>query len=261
MIGYRTVAFSDRPIEEALAAIAEAGYDAVELCLEHPDLNPLNLSVARVAELSQRLGEYHLTLAAVSYHGIQDQLEDRRQRTYAAIARLGDLGAKVFVVASRREDPARLRAQWDEAVSLYCELADLCAPQGCTLAVEPQPGLVVRSSEDLVKMIRACNHPRVGANIDIAHASLTSDDLSWAVFQLGERLVHVHVSDAAGGTHRHLLPGEGEVDFDEAREILDSARYQGPLVVDIPRTDGDPAEVCRAAYQAFRSQWGLLNGN
>ena len=256
-IGYRTVSFLDRPLEAGLAMMAEAGYDAVELCLENDDLNPLTLTPARVAEIRSMLDRQGLSLAAISYHGVQDQLEDRRQRTYAAIQRLGDFGAEVFVVASRREDPARLPAQWDEAVNLYRELGDLCAAQHCKLAVEPQPGLVVRSSEDLVKILRSCDHPNLAANIDLAHAALTADDLSWSVYQLGQRLAHVHVSDVLNGTHKHLPCGEGAIDFDEIREILDGVGYQGALIVDLSRPDGDATALCRSAREAFRQVWGL----
>ncbi len=256
-IGYRTVAFSDRPIESALEAIASAGYTAVELCLENPDLDPLQLTAERVRELREMLDRLGLSLAAVSYHGVQDQLEVRRQRTYAAIDLLGEMGAEVFVVASRREEPARYPAQWDEAVQLYSELAERCAKHGCKLAVEPQPGLVIRSAEDLVKVIRACDHPNLAGNLDIAHAAVTADDLSWAIYQLGPRLVHVHVADVTNGTHQHLLPGEGSIDFDEVKDILDSVEYDGPMVIDIPRHEGDPAEVCRAALSSFQECWSL----
>ena len=37
-IGFRTAGYRNVPIEEAVRAIAEIGYDGVELCLEHPDL-------------------------------------------------------------------------------------------------------------------------------------------------------------------------------------------------------------------------------
>lgn len=254
-IGYRTVSFSDRSIEDAIDAIAEAGYESIEICLENPDLNPLALTPARAAEIRERIEARGLHLAAVSYHGNQDQLEDRRQRTYAAIELLADFGAPLFVVSSRREEPARLPAQRDEAISYYQELADLCADRNCKLAVEPQPGLVVRSVEDMVKIIRICERPNLTCNVDIAHASITADDLSWAIFQLGERLVHIHVADVRNGTHEHLLPGQGEIDFDEVREILDSVGYDGPLVIDIPRPSGDPKDVCREALDAYRANW------
>ncbi len=257
-IGYRTVSFSDRAIEDALEIISEAGYNAVELCLENPDLHPESLTPERARELRELCRSKGLEVAAVSYHGVDDQLEVRRQRTYQAIKLLPEFGADVFVVASRREEPARLPAQWEEAIDLYRELATLCAEQNCRLAVEPQPGLVIRSAEDLVKMLRHCDHPNLAANLDVAHASCTADDLSWAIYQLGQRLVHVHVADVVDREHQHLLPGEGDVDFDEVHDILDSIHYEGPLVIDLPRPDGDAAEVCRQALTAFRGAW---NGN
>lgn len=254
-IGYRTVGFADRPIQAALETIAEAGYHAVELNLEHPDLEPSSLTPERAREVRAMVDGLGLELSAVAYLGLEDQLEVRRRRTYAAIELLPHFGAKLFIVASRREEPARLPAQWDEAVQLYLELAGLCAAHGARLAVRPQPGLVVRSSEDLVKLIRECAHPSVAGTLDIAHASITADDLSWAVYQLGPKLAHVQVADVANRTHRHLLPGQGDVDFEEIREILDSVGYLGPLVISIPQSEADPADTCREALAAYHTHW------
>ena len=50
-IGYRTVAFVDRPVEQALQTIAESGFNAVELCLENPALDPRAMPPTRVAEI------------------------------------------------------------------------------------------------------------------------------------------------------------------------------------------------------------------
>ena len=254
-IGYRTVGFGDRPIEDTLRSIAEAGYDSVELCLETPDLNPLKLTSERVAEIKALMEDLGLSLCAVSYHGVADQLEERRRRTYAAIELLPAFGATIYVVASRREEPARLHAQWDEAVQLYCELADKLAEKGCRLAVEPQPGLVIRNTDDLIKCLRACDRPNLVANLDVAHAKVTGDDLNWAVYQLGQRLGHVHIADVSGGVHEHLVPGQGEVDFGEVREVLEGIDYRGDIVLDMPSGQGDPANVCREALAAFRQVW------
>lgn len=254
-IGYRTIGLADRSIDDALRTIADCGYDCVELCLENPDLNPDELTAERVDSLHALMDELGLDLAAVSYHGLQDQLEVRRQRTYKAIDLLPHFHADLFVVASRHEEPARLPAQWEEAVQLYCELADLCSEKGCRLAIEPQPGLVIRNTEDLVKVIRDCGRDTLVGNLDLAHASLSADDVSWAVFQLGTRLAHVHIADVRDGVHQHLIPGEGSVDFEEMRDILDNVDYADAVIIDISRPEGDPAEVCRSALQALRELW------
>lgn len=39
-IGFRTIGFRQWPIEQALEALAQLGFAAVELCLEHPDMRP-----------------------------------------------------------------------------------------------------------------------------------------------------------------------------------------------------------------------------
>ncbi len=254
-IGYRTAAFADRPVTEALQAIAEAGYNSVELCLESDGLNPLELTPAKITELRAQLDDLGLSVAAVSYQGLEDQLEVRRQRRYAAIDLLPQFGAPVFVVASRREEPARLHVQWDEALQLYSELGNLCAERDCILAVEPNPGLVIRNTEDLVRALRELDHPNVGATLDVAHAAVTGDDLPWSIYQLGGRLRHLHIADIRDGVHDHLVPGTGQIDFHTLHETLDSVGYNGPAVLDMNPGPGDPAAICREALVGFRQVW------
>ncbi|MCZ7599273.1 MAG: sugar phosphate isomerase/epimerase [Gammaproteobacteria bacterium] len=109
-IGYRTVSFSDRAIEDALDVIAEAGYNAVELCLENPDLNPETLTAERARELRLLCESKGLSIAAVSYHGVDDQPEVRRQRTYprhqaAPRIRCQGLRGRLPARGSRRDCP------------------------------------------------------------------------------------------------------------------------------------------------------------
>jgi sugar phosphate isomerase/epimerase len=261
-IGFRTIGFRNWRIEDSLARLSEIGYDCVELCLEHPDLQPARLTISRVRELRQLLDVQGLSVAAVSYHGAEDQLEVRRRNLYQAMEIIPRFGTDLLITSSRREKPRRLQAQVMEHIDWYEELCTAAAERGVRVAVEPQPGLVIRTTEDLVKMIQAVSHPNLVASLDVAHASIVADDISWAVFTLGPRLVNVHLADVRGKDHRHLLPGAGDVDFSEVRESLNSVGYRGPLVLDLDQPEEDPADLARRALQAFRERWldGGLTG-
>lgn len=256
-IGFRTIGFRDQPVEETLRTLAEIGYHCVELCLESPDLQPRHLTPSRIRQIKSLLEDLGLCLSAVSYHGLQDQLEVRRQNTYRALEITAQFSAPALIVASRNEEPPRLRAQWMEHIDWYRELCTLAEPEGFKIAVEPQPGLVVRNAEDLVKMIQEVKHEALAANLDVAHAALTADDLSWAIYTLGPRLVHVHLADVRGQEHQHLLPGTGQLDWGELYEIFEAVGYQGPYVIDLPRLTGNPTEIAGQALAALRERWPL----
>lgn len=255
-IGFRTIGFRDWKIEDSLVRLSQIGYDGVELCLEHPDLQPSRLTISRVRELRRCLDGQGLSISAVSYHGAEDQLEVRRQNLAQALDVVPRFGADLLITSSRREKPRRLQAQVMEHIDWYEELCTAAAERGVRIAVEPKPGLVIRTTEDLVKMMHAVSHPNLVASLDIAHASVVADDISWAVFTLGPRLVNVHLADAQGRESQHLLPGEGDVDFREVRESLNSVGYRGPLVLDLEQPGEDPGDLAQRAWQAFREKWG-----
>lgn len=254
-IGFRTIGFRGWKIEDCLVRLSQIGYDVVELCLEHADLRPSLLTSSRVRQLRQLLEAQGLSVSAVSYHGAGDQLEVRRRNLYRALELLPHFGTDLLITSSRREKPQRLQAQFLEHIDWYEELCAAAAEQGGRIAVAPQPGRVIRTTEDLVKMIQSVSRPNLVASLDIAYASTMSDDLSWAMFTLGSRLANVHLADARGKGSPHLLPGEGDIDFGEVREILNSVGYQGPLVLDLDRPEEDPGELAQRAWQAFRERW------
>lgn len=254
-IGFRTIGFRGWKIEDSVVRLAEIGYEAIELCLEHPDLQPSHLTSSAVRRLRQLVEAQGVSVSAVSYHGAGDQLEVRRRKLYQALEVIPSLGTDLLITSSRREKPQRLQAQFMEHLDWYEELCAAAAEQGVRVAVEPQPGRVIRTTEDLVKIMQAVSRPNLVASLDIAYASMVSDDLSWAMFTLGPRLANVHLADARGKEPLHLIPGEGDIDFGEVREILNSVGYCGPLVLDLDRPGEDPAELAQRAWQAFREQW------
>lgn len=256
-IGFRTVGFGEQKIEKILAQLAEIGFDGVELCLENPDLDPFQLTPSRIRAIQRQLESLNLKLASISYHGAADQLEVRRRKTYRALEITAQFGAKTLIIGSRREEPARLRAQWMEHLDWYEELCRKALPHGFRIAVEPEPGLVIRNAEDMVRMLQEVNASNLAVNLDMAHAWVMADDLSWAVYTLAPHLAQVHLADVKDGEHAHLPPGEGELNFQEIREVLASVEYRGPVVIDLPDIQADPVGYATRSLNHLRTVWNL----
>lgn len=253
--GYRTLDFVSWKIEDAITRIAELGYEGIELCLEHPDLAPRNLTPSRVRYLLSLLQDYGLELTALSYQGLNDQLEIRRRNTQIAIEIASAFRAPVLIIASRRAEPPRLRAQWDELVMWYQQLCRQAEASGLRIAVEAIPDMVVHRTEDLCRMVHDVQHPLFAVNFDIGHAALTDDDLSWAIYSLSQWLVHVHLDDVRSQQEHHLIPGEGQVNWTELKEAFESIGYRGPFVFDVRQGGNSPEERAARCLEAIRQLW------
>ena len=67
--GFRTQTFYKWSLERTLRALAEIGYDGVDIALEHPDTNPIRLSDPKeVAAVRKMVSDAGLDMMAASYH-------------------------------------------------------------------------------------------------------------------------------------------------------------------------------------------------
>ena len=70
-------------------------------------------------------------------------------------------------------------------------------------------------------------------NFDLGHAQVTDDDPATSIRALGSAIVHLHLEDIKDRVHRHLLLGDGDIDFAAVRAALAGINYAGPYVADL----------------------------
>jgi len=267
-IGFRTAGFAWWGIEKTLRALREVGYRSVELCLEHPETQPADMTPARCGELAALLRELDLGLSSVSYHGDGRPWEERAENSLLAVEVAERMECPVLVINTMRREPGREEAQTRAALELAHRLLGHSRRQ-VILAFEPEPGLVISSVDDMLAFTaRLGSLPggkrgtapseaevaRVAVNLDIGHAHITEPSAVAAIEQLRDTIAHVHIEDIAGKVHKHLVPGEGEIDFAGARGALDRIGYRGDYTVDMFALGDDPlltAQQCFAAMQRW----------
>jgi len=278
-IGFRTAGFAAWPIERALRALREIGYNCVELCLEHPETQPADMTAARCRDLAALLGELGLGLSSVSYHGDGRPAEERAENSLLGVEVAERLDCPILVVNTMRCEPGRGDEQTQAAIDLTRRLLSH-SQKRVTLAFEPEPGLVISSVEDMMEFWISVGAPRldlndrkmlmgerkltpseaaaqrVAVNLDIGHAHITEPSVVAAVERLGAMIVHTHIEDVAGKVHKHLVLGAGELDFAAVRAALDRSSYRGDYVVDMFALGDDPAATAQRCYEAMRRWFG-----
>ena len=241
--------------EQAAATLAELGYDCLELCLESADVRPETMTEARAKELVATFEQIGIGLASLSYHADREPLDQRAANQAAAIQVAEWMGVELLILnAERSVDQDR---QWQEHVTRLRGLCVLAEQAGVTLAIEPEPLLVIGSSQDALDMIDAvaadgAGSPCLGVNLDVGHAQITDPDLAETVRLLGDKLVHLHLEDIAGRVHKHLPFGQGDIDFFALKAALAEVDYQGPYVVDLFGQNMEPRQVAADALVALR---------
>lgn len=251
-IGFRTIGFRRHSANTAIRCIAETGYDGVEVCLEHRGLEPEKIDVMRAAAIAGLAFEVGVEIATVSYHGDRDPLPLRWERALRAIELTSAMGTGTLIVNSPRpgpEAPCDLEEQFHEQLALQLERAERL---GVTLALEPEPGLLVADCADALALIERMDSEHLRVNIDVGHAFLTEDDVPEAIRRLGDLIVAAHIEDMPTGEHRHLVPGEGDMDLPAVLDALDAIGFDGWLTVDLFDIADAPEEAAEASLARLR---------
>lgn len=243
----RTQPLAHYPITECLAVIKRLGFDGVEICLENPDIDPDLLDAALAARIRERVRALGLAPYSVSYHKDYVFDDEELRRTLAAIHWTRALGSDVFVFAgtSKRTGDDE---EWARMVRRTRQLVRTAEEIGVTLAEEFEPGFIVGSSAELLRLFEAIPSPRLAANLDLGHMFLCDPDPIGAIGLVGARAVHAHVENMRAGVHDHMLPQEGDMALADYIGALAQVGYRGGLALDLYKHDYEQVAPGAIAY-------------
>ncbi len=238
---------SGRPIEECLRAIERLGFDGAEICLENDDLRPELLNTERVAAVRQLAEELGFATWSVSYH--QDYIYDDEllEKTLQGIAWTPVFGARIFVFSGT---PKRTgdEAEWRRMVDRTRRMVAVAEEHDVILAKEFEPEFIAGCTLDMLRLFDEIPSPNLAANLDLGHAFLCDPDPFDAIRALGDKIVHGHIEDMAAGVHRHLPPGQGDMDLAAYLRVLAEVGYDGGLALDLYTADYEAVAAQAVPY-------------
>ncbi|GAA5012210.1 sugar phosphate isomerase/epimerase family protein [Streptomyces siamensis] len=253
--GYGTNGLADLRLDDALALLADLGYDGVGLTLDHMHLDPLAPDLAaRTARVARTLAAHGLSVTVETgaryvldprrKHGpslLDPDPDDRARRVdllLRAVRVAADLGAHAVhcfsgvTPSGTDEDTA-----WKRLAEALAPVVETAGRAGVPLAVEPEPGHLLSSLTDFHRLRDALGDPAaLGLTLDIGHCQcLEPLPPADCVRAAAPWLRHVQIEDMRRGVHEHLPFGDGEIDFPTVLEALAATGYQGLTVVELPR--------------------------
>jgi len=239
-IGVFTVLFGDRPLEETLDYLVDAGVEAVEIGTgaypgnAHCDPDALLSDAAKLDAFRRAIERRGLVLSALSCHGnplhpdepIAAAHRAVFDRTLELAARLGvdrvitfsgcpgggpDATQPNWIVSPWPPEFAEmLEWQWRERVVPYwTEAARAARRAGVKVAIEMHPNFVVYNAETMLRL-RAIAPDVIGCNFDPSHLFWQGADPVAVIHALGEAIFHVHAKDCR--LHRHNIAVNGVLD-------------------------------------------------
>jgi sugar phosphate isomerase/epimerase len=221
---------------DALQKIKNLGFDGVEICLEVDELRPDKLDDQTIAAIQHKMEALELSPVAVGYHVDYIYDDVLFELTKTAIRKTPAFGTDILIFSgtvSHTDDDAA----WDRMVARTRQLVNLAETCGIRLAQEFEPGFIVGSTADMLRLFEAIPSSNLVANLDLGHVFLCDPDPLEAIRQLGLRIVHGHIENMATGVHNHLLPQEGDMDLSAYLKALKAVGFSGALALDLYQHD------------------------
>jgi sugar phosphate isomerase/epimerase len=269
-LAFSTNAFKKNTLAEAIDAIAAIGYRGVELMADVPHALPETFTAGQRRATNEQLQRLGLTVSndnaftlfahGDTYHPtwIEDDVALRRRRidhTRGAIELAAEFGAKTVSLqpggpligtSVTREDASRRFADGLSTV------LDSARQYNVTLAIEPEPGLLIESSSEYLGFKNEFfrDEPLVKMNCDIGHLFCVGEQPDEVIRNCREHVAHVHLEDIAKNrVHQHLTPGKGAIDFPLIFAALDEIRYDGWVTVELYPYETTAAGVAKLAWE------------
>jgi sugar phosphate isomerase/epimerase len=269
-LAFSTNAFKKNTLDEAIDAIATIGYRGVELMADLHHAYPPAMDEARRAHTRRRIAQPGLIVSNVNaftlfacgdtYHPtwIEDDPAARQRRidhTLASVELAAQFGAKTVSLQPGGPMIGTTLTR-ERAGELYAEglskVVPLAKRLGVTLAVEPEPGLFIQTSDEYLEFKnRYFKHEdAVRMNCDIGHLFCVGDDPAAVIRHLPEHVAHVHLEDIGKNrVHQHLTPGKGVIDFLEIFRALEDVGYTGWTTVELYPYETTAGGVAKKAYE------------
>lgn len=271
-LGYNTNGLGDHRAQEAIALIAERGYQSIAITVDHHCLDPYNKEFSRNLEEYQRLlRKYRLT--CVIETGARFLLDPRHKHEPTLISGTLDERARRIDFLKRCVDIAHeleadavsfwagiLRQPWsfEEAFGILreglLEVLQYASTYGVKIAFEPEPGMLIETMEQFRRLHEAISHPLFGLTIDIGHLQCVEPrPIPEILREWGPRLFNLHIEDMKRNLHEHLMFGEGEIDFVSVMKTLLDLPYEGGVHVELSRHSHQGPEMVKKSYDFLSS--------
>jgi D-psicose/D-tagatose/L-ribulose 3-epimerase len=250
----------DASLFPVLEQIKAAGYDGVEVPIF--DTNPSHWEPWRKKLDELELDRVAVTINGPDHHQISADPAMRHktlERNKQALECAQVLGSSlltgpyhsalgVFTGSKSSAD----ENSW--AVENLFALAEHAKSLNITLGLEYLnrfESYLVSCTDELIALVDRVGHPNCQLMFDSFHANIEETNLGDAIRKMGNRLVHVQLSENTRGTL-----GSGHVDFKDILTALEDINYKGMISIEAFSSKLSAANIWR---NMFHSEMQLVN--
>ena len=270
-LGYNTNGLAHHDLFDAVELLADVGYRGAAVTIDHNALSPRDPRSPEQIKRLRRLLE-RLEMRSVVETGARFLLDPRAKHEPTLLSddprpRIDFYKYAVDTAAALESDCVSLwsgalrtdttslsrdRAM-DRLVAGLQEVLDYSAERNVVVAFEPEPGMLIDTTEAFAGLLTRIDAPNLRLTLDIGHLHcLDETPIADVLRRWAPRLANVHIEDMRRGRHEHLMFGEGEIDFPPVLKTLAQIGYAAGVYVELSRHSREGPVAARRAFDFLR---------
>ena len=265
-IGFSSNAFTNYSLINSIEIISKIGYDGIEIVLDVPHAF-LPLQKNEITKIKESLSKNNLLVSNLNANTVlgwkndfngekfEPSLSNSNQKlrswrieyTKQAIDLAHFLNSKSICITSGLIDVENTEQCLYLFRNSLIELGEYAEKKNVLIAIEYEPYLLIDNSEKVLKLL-SNDFKNIGLNFDTCHAEVTKENLSKTISSFGQKIFHTHISDCKNNVHFHLIPGLGDINFNEMYHSLKNIGYDGYLTAELYPYSDNPEEATSKAF-------------
>ncbi|AHF79928.1 sugar phosphate isomerase/epimerase family protein [Thermococcus paralvinellae] len=251
------------PIEEALKAAKEIGYDGYEVGLaledlEHFGKDEFKTKFKTIKETSESI-DIEIPSVATGlfwrFNPITDK-ENALKVVKAECEAASLLGAELILVVPGVGVPSLAYEKHFEKASDFVKKASKIAEEcGVKIGLENVWNRVFAGPLEFKQLLDEINCENVGAYFDVGNTIPHSLPEHW-IRVLKDKILQVHVKDFNLVELKFGIPLSGSVNWSEVRKALEEVKYDGYILPEVPPYLADPVKAAEDSFTSLKKIFG-----
>jgi sugar phosphate isomerase/epimerase len=254
-LGFFTNAYRYFPFEFAMESLARYGYEGIELWAKGDHITPYDSPVQWQA-IKDLIDSYGFEVYAISAHlDFVAPEEETRRLNIDKFLKVLDMAEffgveRVHTASGGLYEDYSFEKQEEHFMRALEAITDKASKLGLKVGLEAEPEKWLSTPEQLIEIIdNRFSRDVFGVVVDLGHAYGVGFTPEEYLEKLTPYLLQVHFDDVRESDfpHRHLIPGEGDIDFPSVFKKLHEIGYDGWLSMELNRHNDDPDDAAQKA--------------
>ena len=255
-------------LEEAVDAVAETGFDGVDIWCGRPHMYRRDYPDAFIEEMGNSIRSRGLYIVSVMpaffrypfslTSPIQAICDDSVNYMKDCVANAKRIGAQSVLVVPisnmHRQTPEEARRLFMQSLAKVCEYAE---QMGIRLDIEVLNPLMtgfLYETKQAVQIIRELGFDNAGIVLDTGHLNISGENVKSALANAGDMLRQIHINDNNAKEMQNAVPGDGCFNFEALDRLLKDMNYTGFLSLELGwQYSFDPIPVLEKAMAVTKN--------